>query len=140
MSVPDTGPRPLPHAATTFIGQSGHDKHDCQVNIEKQSLRHEVDNKLHSKFQHGLNLISINQSSYGTDNQQSQSLMLPTPTHYSQTPLTLSPATPFFDSYNSQNEGLNRNNSFEGKSECTDTKKRILACKLLPHILSYCNN
>lgn len=115
MSVPGTGPRTPQHAATAVMGQSGHDKHDYQENLEKQTFRREVGNKLHSKLQHGSNLTSLNQNSYDMDNQPSPSLISPTLTYSSQTPSTLSPATPFFGSFNSQNEGFDRNNGLEGK-------------------------
>lgn len=115
MSVPGTGQRTPQHAATAVMGQSvlGHDKHE--ENLEKQTLRREVGNKLHSKLQHGSNLTSLNQNSYDMDNQPSPSLISPTLTYSSQTPSTLSPATPFFGSFNSQNEGFDRNSSLEGK-------------------------
>ncbi|KAF5349254.1 hypothetical protein D9756_009432 [Leucocoprinus leucothites] len=117
MSVPSTGQRTPQHAATAVMGQSNlsHDKNDYQETLEKQTLRREVGNKLHSKLQHGSSVASHHQNSYDMDNQPSPSLISPTLTYSSQTPSTLSPATPFFGSFNSQNEGFDRNNGLDVK-------------------------
>jgi hypothetical protein len=117
MSVPSTGQRTPQHAATAVMGQSGlvQDKHDYQETLEKQTLRREAGNKLHSKLQHTSNVTSLHQTSYDVDNQPSPSLISPTLTYSSQTPSTLSPATPFFGSFNSQNEGFDRNSGLDAK-------------------------
>lgn len=117
MSVPNTGQRTPQHAATAVMGQTSlnHDKNDYQETLEKQALRREVGNKLHSKLQHGSSVTSLHQNPYDMDNQSSPSLISPTLTYSSQTPSTLSPATPFFGSFNSQNEGFDRNGGLDGK-------------------------
>lgn len=115
MSVPNTGQRTPQHAATAVMGQSNltHDKNDYQDSFEKQNIRRDAGNKL-VKPQHASN-PTLHQNAYDMDNQPSPSLISPTLTYSSQTPSTLSPATPFFGSFNSQNEGFDRNGGLDGK-------------------------
>lgn len=112
MSIPNTGQRTPQHASTAVMG-STYDKGDYQEVFEKQNLKRDAGNKL-VKLQH-VSSAALNQS-YDLDNQSSPSLISPTLTYSSQTPATLSPATPFFGSFNSQNEGFDRNGGLvEGK-------------------------
>lgn len=107
MNIPSTGQRTPQHAATAVMSQNNpdHDKRDYQDSVEKRAVRREIGNKLHSKFQHAPN-VGLHQNAYDMDNQPSPSLISPTLTYSSQTPSTLSPATPFFGSFSSQNEAF----------------------------------
>jgi hypothetical protein len=117
MSMPSTSQRTPQHAATAVMGQNviALDKNDYQDTLEKQTLRREVGNKLHSKLQHTSPNATLHQNTYDLDNQPSPSLISPTLTYSSQTPSTLSPATPFFGSFNSQNEAFDRTGGLDGK-------------------------
>ncbi|KXN82757.1 Sporulation-specific protein 5 [Leucoagaricus sp. SymC.cos] len=99
--------------STTFPHRPAPNQH--QRHQQHNSMSVPIGNKLHSKLQHTSSVTSLNQNAYDIDNQASPSLISPTLTYSSQSPSTLSPATPFFGSFNSQNDGFSQGNGLDGR-------------------------